>query len=136
MMFAKVLVGLVAAAICVAGAGWYLVYIFAAAPSASARPTTRSDSLPRLQPAYRRRQARRAVLLGIAAVIGGLVLTPEALDSIRTGVPVHTLHGPDMNGWIVLAAIAFLIVLGAWIAASGLLTMRKASPDRRGTIDA
>ena len=86
--------------------------------------------MPRLQPAYRRRQARRSILLGIAAVIGGLVLTPGALDSIRTGIPVHTLHGPDMNGWIVLAAIAFVVVMGAWIAVSGLVTMRGTPHDR------
>ncbi len=70
------------------------------------------------------------MILGTAAVLGGLALTPESLDSIRTGIPIHTLHGPDMDGWIVLAALGFIVALGGSLVASALLTMRKFPDDQ------
>jgi hypothetical protein len=122
MIFARVLVGVAAAAICIAGIGWYAVFLFGPDPR---RPSTKTApaAAPTLHPDYERRQDRRAVTLGLVAVSGALLLAPEAFDSIRTGVPVHTLHGPDMNGWIVLAGIVFVIGLGAWLAVSALLKM-------------
>jgi hypothetical protein len=129
MIVARVLVGLIAAAICIAGIGWYAAYLFAPDPRKISTGGIPDASSPmKLHPTYARRQNKRSILLGSAAALGSLVLAPEALDSIRTGVPIHTLHGPDMDGWSVLAGISFVVVLGALLAASGLLKMRK-SPD-------
>jgi hypothetical protein len=121
MMFARVLVGLVALVICLAGIGWYAVYLF----SPDSRDTaSASTSTPmKMHPAYARRQNKRSVIGGSGAIIGGLVLVPEAIDSIRTGIPIHTLNGPDIDGRTAFAVISFVIVLGAWLAASGLAQM-------------
>lgn len=75
---------------------------------------------------FEARQRRRYVLIGIGTIIGSLVLTPIALDSIRTGIPIHQIRGPDTPGWLALAGIAFIIFLGlAAIAAGlGLITLR------------
>jgi hypothetical protein len=124
MIFARVLVGAAAALICVAGVGWYAVSLFATNPrTPSTTPTPPAPA--RLHADYERRQNRRTVVLGLVAVIGALLLAPETFDSIRTGVPIHTLHGPEMNGWIALAGIVFVVALGAWLAVSALLKMSK-----------
>ena len=116
-MLERVLVGLVAAAICIAGIGWYAVYLFG-----PGSPTSLSAGAPaKLHPAYARRQNKRSVVLGSAATIGVLALTPLALDSIRTGIPVRILNETPMNGWVFLAAIVFVGVLGVWVVASAIL---------------
>jgi hypothetical protein len=115
------LVAIIAMLICVAGAGWYAVYLFTPDPRAAARVALRAAPGP-LTP-YERRQTRRSVLLGVAAAIGGLIVSVEALDSIRTGVPIHVLNGPDMNGWVALGADLFVIALGCWLATSSLRKM-------------
>ncbi len=118
----RLLVGLVAAAICLAGLGWYAVYLFAPGPPTAATGGTSHVSTPaKLHPAYARRQNRRSVILGSAAVIGVLALTPLALHSIRTGIPVRILNESPTNGWVLLAAIIFVGALGLWVVASGML---------------
>ena len=122
MSLARVLVGLVAAAICIAGIGWYAVYLFApGSPTAPTGGTSQASTPMRLHPAYARRQNRRSAVLGSAAVIGVLALTPLALHSIRTGIPVQILNEPPMSGWVLLAAILFVGVLGVWVVVSGML---------------
>jgi hypothetical protein len=126
MIVARVIVGIVAAMICIAGIGWYAVYLFSEDPRKAANPESPGPSSPmKLHPALARRENKRSALLGCAAVLGGLVLIPEALESIRTGIPIHVPHNPDLDGWTSLAIALFVVVLGAWLAASGLLKMRK-----------
>ena len=75
MIFARVLVGVAAAAICIAGIGRYAVFLFGADPR---RPSTKTApaAAPTLHPDYERRQDRRAVTLGLVAVSGALLLAP------------------------------------------------------------
>jgi hypothetical protein len=126
MIVARVLVGLIAAVISIAGIGWYVVYLFAPDPRKSATSGLPSASSPiKLHPTLARRQNKRSLILGSAAVIGVLALTPVALESIRTDVPVQILNEPPTNGWVLLAVIVFVGVLGAWVVASEILKMRK-----------
>jgi hypothetical protein len=124
MTILRWLVGLAALAICIAGGGWYAVYLFAPDPRTAAgrRPAITTSAKP-LTP-YERRQNKRTVVLGAAAAIGGLVLTVQALDSIRTGIPIQALNESPMNGWVALAAALFIIVLGLWLAGAGLGLIR------------
>jgi len=129
MFFARVLVGLVAALICIAGIGWYAVYLFSPDPRRTATGASSSTSSPvKMHPAYARRKLKRSVVGGFGAILGGLLLVPGAIDSIRTGIPIHTLNGPQIDGWSALATISFVIVLGVWLAASGLLQMLRNVP--------
>jgi hypothetical protein len=81
---------------------------------------------------FETRQRRRYIVLGVGAVIAGVALTPEALESIRTGIPIHTLHGPDTEGWLALAAVVFCIFLGLAAIGAGLgyIRLRNAPPPR------
>ena len=75
---------------------------------------------------------RRLVVIGAGAVIWALWLTREALNSIRTGIPIPTPHSADTNGWVALAAAALLILLG--LSAIGMnmncVKLRGTPPDR------
>jgi hypothetical protein len=132
MWFARLLVGLVAGLIALAGVGWYAVYLFTPDPrtrNVAPEPTLGNASLPaRPQTPYERRQNKRTVWMGIAAAIGGLVLIVQAVDSIRTGVPIQTLNESPTNGWVALAAAVFVIILGLWLAAAGLGLVRMRNP--------
>jgi hypothetical protein len=126
------LVGLAALMICIAGAGWYAVSLFTpgpriAPPRAPAAPATVQPLTP-----FERRQNKRTVVLGLAAAIGGLALTVQALASIRTGIPIQALNEAPMNGWVALAAALFIIGLGLWLAgaAIGLVKARSSSTSR------
>lgn len=77
---------------------------------------------PRLSEEYARRERRRTIGLGIAAIVGGLIITPEAVDAIRTGNTVHVLNGPGLDGYTALAAIVCLVVFGL------LLIVRNRTP--------
>src|SRR5438105_2183550 len=89
MVLARVLVGVVAALICLAGVAWYAVSLFAEGPRNTApEETANAASPPKLHPAYARRQHKRSAVLGTAAVFGGLALIPEVVQSIRSGVPI------------------------------------------------
>ena len=133
MLLLRIVVGLVALLIALAGAFWYGVYVFG--PSGRPDPANRAEPIP-TRPAsqpvaltpFERRQRRRTVVLGASAVIGGLVIGREALDSIRTGIPIHTLHGPDMNGWVALAGVVFIIALGVALVGVGLGIVRLRNP--------
>ncbi len=134
MWFLRLLVGLVAALICLAGIGWYAVYLFT--PDIRNRgvasgPTT-SPLRAAPQTPYERRQNKRSAVLGVATAVGGLALSVEALNSIRTGIPIQALNEPPMNGWVALAAAVFIIAIGLWLAGAGLGAIRtqKSQPGR------
>jgi len=81
MFFARVLVGLVAALICIAGIGWYAVYLFSQDPRRTATGASSSTSSPvKMHPAYARRKLKRSVIGGFGAILGGLLLVPGAID--------------------------------------------------------
>src|SRR5262249_52805945 len=110
-------VGTVALLIVMAGVAWYAVYLFGTPRGRNQRATNArmpdvDPSRPLLAPQFAQRQRRRALALGLGAVCGGIALTPEVVDSIRTGVPIHQLNGPAIDGWVALAAVLFLMALG------------------------
>jgi sterol desaturase/sphingolipid hydroxylase (fatty acid hydroxylase superfamily) len=132
VLFLRLAVGLAAAMICLAGIGWYAMYLFVPDPrNAPARLSADQTSAAPVTP-YQRRQNKRSVALGGAAVVGGLLLTAQALASIRSGIPIQVLNEPPMNGWIGLVAALFVIMLGLWLAGSslGAIRTRHAPPGR------
>src|SRR5262245_52866738 len=120
MILARAVIGLVALLIVAGGLVWYGVSLFGGAEQPNRRATNaqmRGDDplRPPLAARFERRQRRRALGLRIAAVGGGIALTPEALESIRTGIPIHQLNGPAVNGWVALAAALFVMALGVGV---------------------
>lgn len=134
MWFLRLFVGLVAALICLAGIGWYAVYLFTPDPRSrgvASGPTT-SPLRAAPQTLYDRRQNKRSAVLGVAAAVGGVALSVEAFKSIRTGIPIQVLNEPPLDGWVALAAAVFIVVIGLWLAGAGLgvITTQKSQPGR------
>jgi hypothetical protein len=126
MIVARIVVGIVALLIALAGLGWFAVDLFGSSgrpprpadggssPAASDRP--RSPAGVR----FRQRQRRRTIGLGVGAVVAGLILIPEALTAIRTDTPMPMPHGPAIEGHVALAMFVSVIVLGVALIGVGV----------------
>src|SRR5437763_2088882 len=110
MTLLRIAVGFVAVLISLAGIFWYGLSVFGGSDRGNRRAATTPvptgvRSAPLAPTPFEERQRRRSILLGVAAVIGGLLVSLEAVQSIRTGIPIHTLDGHmELNGWVALTA--------------------------------
>ena len=64
----------------------------------------------------------RQVIMGICTVAAAVLIGREALESIRTGIPVPMGAGGSkpLDGWIVLPMAGFLAFLGFCVIGVGL----------------
>lgn len=70
----------------------------------------------------------RNVIVGMLFVAGCLWIGYLGVDSMRTGIPVHTRDGPDLEGWAVLAMAVFGAFLGLCVVGVGLGLVKLRSP--------
>ena len=69
---------------------------------------------------FEKRKNSRAVVLGVAAVAGGMWFTSLALDAIHSGTPISMLHGPALEGLPALGCRVFAVAVGFGVVGLGL----------------
>jgi hypothetical protein len=64
----------------------------------------------------------RQVVMGICTVATGIWIGSEALEALRTGVPIpgYGRYNSPMEGWVALPMSGFLVFLGFCVIGVGL----------------